>query len=277
MNKRLFFISIISLLLIIVTSSIVEAAPQKRLSPSASVNVSPRLTPAGTRLTEAAQKKDQVQSERLEKLRTRAIAEIDRRLKSLTGLTEKINAIKRLTAEQKSALTSSIQEQINSLTSLKTKIQSDSDLETLKADAKSIVDSYRIYLLYIPKIHILTVADAELNYADKLTELAFKLENRLNEKKANGQDVSSWVTLLTQMKSKISEGKSQAQSAFDAVLNLKPEDYPGNKSTLESARQTLQKARQSLQEARRLASQIIGGIKGLKSGVSPTTTPNSSL
>lgn len=280
--KRFSLFLLLLLLLIIVVPPVSRAALARANSMGAltdSVNttgaiISPRvnLTPASAKLTQAAEKLAQTQSGRLEKLRTRTTMEIDRRLKSLFGLTERINNIKRLTAEQKSSLTSSIQEQIASLTSLKTKIQADSDLETLKADAKSIIDSYRIYLLYLPKIHILTVADVELNYADKLTELSGKLETRLQEEKTAGKDISQLESLLTQIQNKITEGKSKAQSAFDAVLNLKPEDYPGNKTNLEAARTSLQSAKQNLQEARRLASQIIAGVKGLKKGVTPIVT-----
>lgn len=278
--KQSLTISLVALLLIIATASVSQAAPLRANSTNAtsialSSNISPRanLTPAGAKLTQAAEKLAQNQADRLEKLRARAIAEIDRRLKSLSGLTERISNIKRLTADQKNALSSSIQEQITSLTNLKTKIQADSDLETLKADTKSIVDSYRIYLLYIPKIHILGVADVELNYADKLSELSSKLETRLQEEKATGKDVSQLESLLTQMKSKISEGKAKAQSAFDTVLNLKPEDYPGNKTSLETARNSLQSAKQSLQEARHLASRIIAGVKGLKVGEEKVKSP----
>ena len=260
---------ILLLLIIPFFSLIVKAAP----------NADTTISPIVNRLTKTQEQKDkrqitvtQVQGERMEKLRTRALAEIDRRLKALAGLIERINNLKRLTADQKSSLTSSIQEQIASLTDPRAKIQADTDLATLKTDIKSIVDSYRIFALFMPKVHIFVVAEVELNYADRLSELAIKLQTRIEEAKNSGQDVASLQTLLTEMQSKISEAKIQAQKVIDTVIGLTPDGYPGNKTTLESAREMLQTARQSLQQARNDASQIIAGVKGLKGGIIPTVT-----
>lgn len=234
------------------------------------------LIRASAKLTQAAQKKADIQANRVEKLKEKANKEIDRRIDSLNKLITKINNIKRLTTDQKSSLVAQIQSQIDQLNSLKTKIAADTDIATLKTDVQSIVTSYRIYLLYIPKIHILTGSDVMLETADKLTEISNKLQTRITEAKAQGKDVSSLETTLASMQSKITDAKKQAEDAKNAVLPLTPEGYPGNKTTLESARKMLQTGRQDLNQARIDAKTIINGLKSLKINTSTSTaTPSS--
>src|SRR5437660_525656 len=75
-------------------------------------------------------------------LQQRAEQELSRRLTSLQNLLTHINNVKRLSPAQKTNLTSQVQQEIDSLKALQTKIQSDTDNVTLKTDVQSIVKSY---------------------------------------------------------------------------------------------------------------------------------------
>ncbi|MFA5013196.1 MAG: hypothetical protein WC520_01390 [Candidatus Paceibacterota bacterium] len=174
------------------------------------------------------QNQEQKKEEILQSQKERAIAEIDRRVTSLNQVIEKINGMKRITQDQKSILAAQVQAEIDSLTQLKDKINADTDKATLLADKKSIVQKYRIYALFQPKIRIMAQADQILELAD------------LMDARTDNADA----------KTKIADAKIQAQKAIDTVTVLTPEGYPGNKPTLLSAVGMLQAARQDLNVAR---------------------------
>jgi len=210
-------------------------------------------------------------------LQARANKEIDRRVNSLQNkLIPRIKNMKRLTADQKSSLTSQVQTEITSLNNLKTKIAGDTDLATLKADVRSIVTSYRVFALFIPQISLLSAADRTLTITDKINTLATKLQTRMQTAQNKGNDVSSLQTKLTDMQNKISDAKTQANNIINAVIPLTPGGYPGNTSTLQSARTMLQTAHQDVVTARQDAKVIIQGLRAFgktKTAISPTGTP----
>lgn len=222
------------------------------------------------------QTKTELQANRVVKLREKADREIDRRITALQKIVARIGSIKRLSADQKSSLTTQIQVQIADLTNLKSKIDANTDIEILKTDIKSIVNSYRIYLLFIPKIHILAAADEIFNASDKLMDISTKLQTKITDAKTAGKDVLNLETALTDMQNKITDAKKQAEAAQNAVLPLTPDGYPGNKTTLQNARTMLQTGRHDLQQAKIDAKTIINGLKKFKITTSDKTTTSSS-
>jgi len=164
---------------------------------------------------------------RTELNRERAYQEIDRRIEALNQLIERINKVKRITEEQKTSLISQVNAEITSLTNLRAKIAANTDLVTLNADKKSIVDSYRIFVVFLPKITIIAHADAIIETAELM-----------KEKNPSTDELT-----------KVTEAINQANSAISKVINLDPAGYPGNKSELQSARSMLQVARQNLKTA----------------------------
>lgn len=170
------------------------------------------------------------QENRMTLRKDRAYQEIDRRIKALNGLITRINNLKRLTADQKTNLVSQVQQMITDLDNLRMKIEADTDPAVLKADKQSIVDTYRTFVLFMPKIQIMAHADRLIAVADLMIS----------------------KTTNTDALAKINDAKAKAQTTLDGVAALKPGDYPVNKSVLQSARDMLQEARKLLNEARKL-------------------------
>jgi len=222
--------------------------------------------------SEAAEKKQERQEGNMEKLKEKSEKAIERRIESLEKLIDRISEMKKLSATDKTSLTSEVQAEIDSLKALLVEIQADADLENLKTDAKSIVDSHRIFALFIPKIQILGAADRMFSIADQMSSQAARLETKINEAEASGNNVTDLDSLLSDMKTKIEEAKSKANEASAAVENLKPEDFDKDETlvTLKDARQMVVDALKDLNEARQDARKIIIGL--LKLGTS-TTTP----
>lgn len=192
----------------------------------------------------------------VDRLKDKASKELDRRISSLNKLLTRINGIKRLTADQKSTLTTQVQNEISNLNALKTKIAGDTDIATLRTDVQSIVKSYRIYALFIPKIYIIVNADRLVDIADEMTQIAGKLQARIDAAKVAGNDTTEMQNLLSDYNAKIADAKTQAQNAINLVMPLIPDGFPGNKTTLQSARTTLQTARADLRDARKDTQQI---------------------
>ncbi|MCL4415638.1 MAG: hypothetical protein M1324_01560 [Patescibacteria group bacterium] len=238
-------------------------------------NSSDSSMPKFRQVTPGAKRGD-IQNDKVANLKQRADTEIERRLTSLQNLITKINNLKRISGDQKSSLTTQIQSQITELTNLRTKIDADSDLATLKTDVKSIVGSYRIYALFMPKVHILATADIILETSDKTSELTNKLQLRIDQAKTEGKDVIVIQASLADMQAKIADAKKQAQSAIDTVTPLTPDGFPGNKATLQNARKMLQTGREDLHVARTDAQKIINGLKTFKSSTGTNTATSSS-
>ena len=175
--------------------------------------------------------------------------EIDRRITALNALITRINGLKRVTDDQKTALLVQVQAAITDLTNLKAKVDADTDPATLKADKQSIVTSYRVFLLLIPKVEIMAHADLVLQLASQMTINDTTVQTKIQAAQDAKKDVTSITALLTDRQAQIADAQTKAQGAITSVSPLKPEDYPGNKSTLTSSRDQLKVARQDLTNA----------------------------
>lgn len=234
-----------------------------------SLLTTPVFAQAPTVSTRAAAREDTI----ISRLKTRGDNEITRRVNALTKLIDRLNNIKRLTPDQKTSLTGQIQDQINSLNTLKTKIDADTDLATLRTDVQSIVKSYRIFALFIPKTYIIAHADRLLTIIDALTGIQGKLQTRIDAAKTAGNDTTTMQTLIADMSTKLADAKTQATNAISAVLPLTPDGWPANKATLVSARSMLQTARRDIDAAHKDEQQIRQGLVKLGVKVNAKITP----
>lgn len=195
-------------------------------------------------------KKEQLSLQKISSLKTKADNEISRRLTSLNNLVTKIGGLQKLTADQKSQLTSQIQASITELTNLKAKIDTDVDLVTLRVDVKSVITNYRVYVLFLPRIQELLAIDRAMLLLDKLNQIVADLKTK----------ISSLVD-LTDMQNKLSDAKTQLDAAQNEILPLTPESYPGNRGVLQDARKKIQAAHQDLKNAWLDAKKIRQGLK----------------
>lgn len=151
------------------------------------------------RATEAAARQDAS----LTALKTRADNMIAARLNSLQQLLTRVQNDKHLSESDKTSLTSDITTAVSNLNTLKTKIDADTDLATLRSDAKSIVTSYRIYEIFEPKIRLLIIINNLLAENAKLSSLSGQIQTLLNQLKSQGKDVSGAQTALNDMNTQI--------------------------------------------------------------------------
>lgn len=166
----------------------------------------------------------------LELKKTNAYKEIDRRITSLNSLKERIVNTIKISTDTKNSLLTQVDQEITKLQSLKTIIVETTDLETLKTHKQSIVSSYRIYALLLPKITILA-------HADRIQNLVDMMKTRTTDE----------IALQ-----KLEGASAKTQSAIKMVIDLSPDGYPENKISLQEARKLLEAARIEINSARPL-------------------------
>ena len=145
---------------------------------------------------------------------------ITQRLTTLNGNLTQINDAKRLSADAKTAFTTNVNTDISGLTTLKAKIDADTDLPTAREDVKSIFTTYRVYALFDPQTHLLVAADTMTTTSDMLNDFADKLESRINQASASGS-VANLQTLLADMRAKITDAKTQYGNVETQVSTIK--------------------------------------------------------
>ena len=212
---------------------------------------------------------------RMEKARTRAAQEIERRIEALTKINVRIGGVTKISDQFKANLDTNIQNQITALTALKVKIDGDTDLNTLKTDVQSITKSYRIFALIMPQTHIAAMADRTATAINIMIGIGNKLQARLTEMQNAGADVSALIATLSDMGAKISDAQAKAQAAVDVTATLVPDNgdkdkMAANKAALTEGRDNLKEAHQDLVNARKYITTILKGIRELSASSSAT-------
>lgn len=202
--------------------------------------------------------------------KNRANLEINARINSLNGLVTRIQSLKRLSDSNKTTLIGQVQSEIQIMQALLQKIQADTDLATLKTNLQSITKSFRIYLLFIPKIQILSAADRIDEIAGNMTTLVIKLQTKVSDQ-----------TTLSDAIAKIADAKIHSQKARDLVLPLQPDNgnqtiFDSNKVILKQARDEIKAGNVDLKAAMEDLRTIIKTLKTTGS-VTPTLTPTGTI
>lgn len=256
--RKVFLISILGLIL---TASPAYAALRS--------NITTRTTNLASRAAMITQKQEQVS----QNLRQRAQTEITRRINFLNQEIALINAMRKLSATDKSNLQAQIQMQIDGLNSLQTKINSDTDNATLRTDVNSIISNYYIFLFFRVQVNLLAASDRMSTTTDELTAIYTKLQTRINQTQAAGNDVSSVNALLSDMNAKLADAATQYQAAQAKLTPLTATGYPGNKITLEDARTMIKTGLTDIKTAYQDALQIRQQLQGFKN-TNPQSSPS---
>ncbi len=208
---------------------------------TADLQATTKLTATGSgKLTTAA---------KMQSTTTNADKEISRRLTALNNLLTRITNMQNVTADQKSSFTTQVQAAIDQLTTLKTKIDSDTDAVTLKTDKQSIVSNYRVFALLLPQVQFTAHADIVMQLAKQMTSDNATIQAKIAAEKAAGKDVAALNTLMADRTSKLTDAATAAGNAQAELAPLTAAGYPGNKAILTSAHNVLQNARQDLTDA----------------------------
>ena len=207
----------------------------------------------------------------IQKGEDKAASEIDKRIKSLEQLSERLAHIKLLPADTLATIQASITAEIKQLTDLKAKIAADTATTTIKADAQSVTKANRIFLLVEPKARIAAAASRINAVVTQITTLGGKLQARITAAQTAGVDVTAATAAMTDMNAKLADAKTQADAAVAETASLQVDNgdktvLAANNAKLKDARTKLDAAEKDLAAARHDAAVIYSIVKG-KGGV----------
>lgn len=210
------------------------------------------------------------QAARLAKLHTEADSAIADRIASLNSASTRVNGLVKLSSDQKTQYQGEITADVNALTSLKTKADADTDIPTLRSDYRSIFTTYRIYAEFLPQLHLLVATDTMGVTDDKLSDLAVKLQSRIQA----DNNPSNLASLLSDMQTQVSNAKNLYGTVQSQITPLTPQSYDSNPTqttaTIKNARSEIKEGATDLKTAFSDAKQIVQALKASKS---PTPTP----
>lgn len=230
----------------LIASTIPLATVSAVSSPSPSASSSPSAT-AATHLSN---------------LKTKGAAEIARRQTNLQAAYAKLQQSTKLTASDQSALESQITAEENGLTNLGKQLAGETTLAAAQADVQSIINDYRVYVLMLPKTRLVTAAD-RIEVADaNLTVTYGKLQTKLTEGQAAGQNVTVLETDLSDMNKQLTAAQTATSGIVSPLLALIPGDYNTDHSILTGYRTTLGNAAAEIKLARTDAQTIRDAIHG---------------
>jgi hypothetical protein len=110
----------------------------------------------------------------------RVTSRIDLRLATLHRLGTTLSEAGKVQPAHRAALNSLIGEQTAGLEALRTKVAGESSADAVKADATSMVDDYRVFILTGPKVRLTAAIDTELAVAAALGDRADSVKKALS-------------------------------------------------------------------------------------------------
>lgn len=206
-----------------------------------------------------------------------ADVKINARVAALNLLETRINQMVRVSGTDKAALDATLQGAVSEMTTLKAKIDADTDAATLKTDVQSITKSYRIYLLVLPQGRITAAADRVMDIVGLFNDLSAKLQLRITEAQTAGQNVTALNASLSDMNAKTSDANIQAEAAVNEIINLQPDNgvqatFQSNLAALKDARAKIKVAAADLKTARQDAGSIVKALASMKISAAATST-----
>jgi|ERR1035437_495523 hypothetical protein len=173
--------------------------------------------------------------------------EIGNRIDDLNKLISRINSMTNVTPAQKTQYTSVIQNEISSLTTLESQVNTDNSTTSIRADLQSITGGNRVYALVIPKTQILASVDRLNTLVASLTTISSKLQTRISLATASGTDFTTAEAKISDLNLRLSDATAQGRTAQTSVVNLVPDN--GNATVLASNNAALKAAREALKTA----------------------------
>ena len=214
---------------------------------------------------------------RLPEVIARGDADIAARIDALNKLNTRVQGLKNESDAEKAGIATQVQTNIAGLTTLKAKIDADTDVAIARTDDQSIFTDYRVYALVVPQGWILAAADRVNTIGGLMTTLSAKLQTRISADQTAGKDVTALTAALSDMNAKISAAATASASASASITGLTPDQgdktvAAANKAALVAARAQIKTATADLQAARKDVTTIVAGLKSLDAKASASTS-----
>lgn len=182
--------------------------------------------------------------------KTAAQVRIDKRLRTLATLKTAIGDAKNFTDAHRATLTSLVDSDTSGLTALRAKIDGEQSIEAVRADERSMIVDYRIYLLVVPKVRLTIATDTETAAIATLRGVHDTLAAAIAAAQAKGKDVAAAQTELTDLQNQIDAAGKAIDGKADGLLAVAPSpDAGAMKAAVDPVRAAVRTARQDLRTA----------------------------
>jgi hypothetical protein len=177
-------------------------------------------------------------------------AQIDGRLAALRVMSAALSEAQRLTPAHKSTLTDLIASDRTGLNALKTKVAGETTVAAVRADAASMVNDYRIYLLVVPKVHLTHALDLESAAIGALRKVYDRLVAAVAAAKQAGKDVGDADAKLADLGTQLAAAEAAITGKVDTLLAIKPgPDADAIRGALKPIRDAVHSTRGDLRQA----------------------------
>ena len=187
---------------------------------------------------------------------------IDARLAQLAQLQHQVDGSKNLTDGDRSALDTILANEVSGLTALRSKVESETTTAAVAADAKSMIDDYRVYVVVTPQVHLTIAADVGEHAVEVANDkIAPKLDAAIAQAQANGKDVTKAQADDDAFKAAVAAAAADLDGQSATLLAQEPHGYPANHQTFLDARAKIADARAKLAEARTDAHNVVEDLR----------------
>jgi hypothetical protein len=224
--------------LVLAVPGVAMAASAPQAGSVTSVSTSSALNPATKNATTFAAAKAYVEGQ------------LTARQQRLSNLTSEVSAASDLTSSDKATLTGDLANETSGIDALVTKVPGDTTWAELLADAKSMVQQYRVFVVMSPQVHETIAADTATAVCTKLQADEPQIEALINYEQSQGKNVTAAQTAYEGLVAQVSAAQSDVSGISAAVLGTSPAGYPGNASIFSNAHSSLIQARTALKTAR---------------------------
>ncbi len=205
---------------------------------------------------------DEERSDRLEALKERIAAQIERRLDALDRLSGRIADANHLSESHAASLLTDIGSAAVVLRAGIGAVATAETLEELRDIVPPIFETTLVFALLGPKTHAVIASDAIAAAPTRFEEFGAKLQTALEALAATGVDTTEAQADLDEMARLVADAAAAAGPIADAVVGLQPSDWPDPAQTaLREAKATLEEARAELRQARDLGKSVIEFIR----------------
>lgn len=199
---------------------------------------------------------------------SRLEAALEARTKTLSRLSASVANNKHLTASDRTALQNRLSPEISGIGQLLQTVESatphNTTIAQLRADARTMIDQYRVYAVMAPQVRLTEGADTETFAELRLSNAEARIDAAIQKHKNPPTAVGAYNDLVTQVSRATS---ATGEADIPAVLEVTPSGYPGDAGALKAARNDLAQARTDLKAAR-------GDLRIIRNALTQGDSPN---
>ncbi len=167
-----------------------------------------------------------------------------------------------LTAADKATLLSDLTgTELPGIQALQAKVPTDTTCPALVADAKSMVETYRVYMVMTPQADLTIVADTESAIITKVQSTYPTITAAIAAAQAQGKDVSGAQAAFTDLQAQVSAASTAVSGVSATVLAQTPAGAPGNKTVFDGAHTSVKTAHTDLTNAHTDITTIVNDLK----------------